>query len=157
MQARTVRRSLRPAAAGAGTFACIFPAMAATVKELKVWQEAVTLAGEVVRAMRQSARRETKAFTDHVGLTAVAIATGIADGYARYDAAEQRDAFRQARRALSQLETQLAIARQAGLLAPAVLSQINARCQVVGRLLGGYVAYVERQADGIAATPGMGA
>jgi four helix bundle protein len=156
LQARTVRRSLRPVAAGAVTFACIFPAMAATVKDLKVWQEAVTLAGEVVRAMRQSARRETKAFTDQVGLTAVAIATGIADGYARYDAAEQRDAFRQARRTLSQLETQLAIARQAGLIAPAVLSQISARSQAVGRLLGGYVAYVERQTDSTTTTSGIG-
>ena len=130
--------------------------MAATVKELKVWQEAVTLAGEVIRVMRQSARRETKAFTDQVGLTAVVIATGIADGYARYDAAEQRDAFRQARRALSQLETQLAIARHAGLLPPAALSQISARCQVVGRLLGGYVAYVERQVEGASSATGIG-
>jgi four helix bundle protein len=130
--------------------------MAATVKELKVWQESVALAGEVIRAMRQSTRREIKTFTDQVGLTAVAIATGIADGYARYDAAEQREAFRQARRALSQLETQLAIARQAGLLAPAMLSQISARCQLVGRLLGGYVAYVDRQVEGSATGSSVG-
>jgi four helix bundle protein len=143
-----VRRSVRPVAAGAATSACIFPAMAATVKDLKVWQEAVALAADVIRAMRQSTRREIKAYTDQVGLTAVAIATGIADGYARFDAAEQREAFRLARRALSQLETQLAIARQAGLLPAATLSQISARCQLVGRLLGGYVAYVERQGEG---------
>src|SRR5215213_4005942 len=39
-------------------------AMATGVKELKLWQEAVALAGEVVRVARTAARRETKAFTD---------------------------------------------------------------------------------------------
>ena len=38
-------------------------AMASGVRELRVWQEAVALAGEVVRAARQGARRETKALS----------------------------------------------------------------------------------------------
>ena len=155
LQAGTVRRSVRASAASADTLACIFPAMATTMKELKVWQEAVGLAGDVIRAMRQGSRREIKAFTDQVGLTAVGIATGIADGYARFDAAEQRDAFRQARCALSQLETQLAIARAAGLLPPAALSQMSTRAQLVGRLLGGYLMYVERQVDTLTPTAGV--
>jgi four helix bundle protein len=130
--------------------------MATTVKELKVWQEAVGLAGDVIRAMRQGNRREIKAFTDQVGLTAVGIATGIADGYARYDAGEQRDAFRQARSALSQLETQLAIARHAGVLPPTSLTQMTTRAQHVGRLLDGYLMYVDRQVESSSSTAGAG-
>jgi hypothetical protein len=55
--------------------------MAGGVRDLKVWQEAVALAGEVVRAIRQAARRETKTVTDTVAITALAVATHIADGY----------------------------------------------------------------------------
>src|SRR5438105_9453842 len=34
--------------------------MAASIKDLKVWQEAVALAADVVKTARQGARRETK-------------------------------------------------------------------------------------------------
>src|SRR5581483_8599167 len=38
-------------------------AMAGSLRDLKVWQEAVALGGEVLRVVRHSARRETKPAT----------------------------------------------------------------------------------------------
>ena len=90
--------------------------MAASIRDLKVWQEAVALAAEIVRSARQGARRETKVVTDQLMLTALAAASAIADGYGRYTAPEQRQLYRTAKRELLRLETQLAIARQADLL-----------------------------------------
>ena len=119
--------------------------MAASIRDLKVWQEAVALAADVVRTARQSARRETKVVTDQVMLTACSAASAIADGYGRYTAPEQRQLYRAAKRELLRLETQLAILRQADLISIQTHSDLTNRIQGVMRLLGGYLVYLERQ------------
>lgn len=134
-------------------FASILPCMAAGIRDLKVWQEAVALAAETVRSSRQAARRETKVVTDQLMLTALAAACAIADGYGRYTASEQRQLYRAAKRELLKLETQLAVARQADLMSAQTHAELAARIQGVQRLLGGYLVYLERQLtkdDGIA-------
>ncbi len=130
--------------------------MASGVKDLKVWQESVTLAGEVVRAAKQATRRETKAFTDAMMESAVTVASSIARGYACLAPDEQHASYSEARRALLDLETRLSIARQAGLLQAPTLAQLAGRLVTVSRLLAGYVAYLDRQAEHAAAIlPGM--
>ena len=119
--------------------------MPASVRDLKVWQEAVALAAEIVRAARQGARRETKVATDQIILTALAAAGAIADGYGRYTAPEQRQIYRAARRELLRLETQIAILRQADVISVQVHADLTNRVQSVNRLLGGYLVYLERQ------------
>jgi four helix bundle protein len=119
--------------------------MANGVKDLKVWQESVALAGDVVRAVKQSTRRETKIFTDQLMSVAVAVGANIAHGYATYGADEQRIAYQEARRSLLELETRLAIAKHAGLIQSATMAQLVGRLTTVGRLLSGYVAYIDRQ------------
>lgn len=114
------------------------------------------LGGEVVKAMRQGSRREIKAFTDHVMHGAVAVASNIAEGYGHYTNAEQRRYFVEAKRSLVTLETQLAIARQAGLISAAGHASLTGKIAGVSRLLTGYVSYIERQiaAEEDAARPG---
>ena len=119
--------------------------MAGSIRDLKVWQEAVALAAETVRACRQNARRETKVVSDQLMLTSLSLAGAIADGYGRYTAPEQRQLYRAAKRELLRLETQLAVARQADLLSAHTLAELTTRIQSVGRLLGGYLVYLERQ------------
>jgi four helix bundle protein len=121
--------------------------MAGGMKDLKVWQEAVALAGEVVRAAKQATRRETKSFTDEMMQSAVTVASSIAQGYASYAPEEQRLSYSEARRALLDLETRLTIARQAGILQAPILAQIAGRLTTVSRLLAGYVSYLDRQAE----------
>jgi four helix bundle protein len=124
---------------------CHFHSMAAGVRDLKVWQEAVALGGEVLRVIRHSARRETKSATDAVIITAFAIASHVAEGYGRYTAPEQRQLYRAAKRDLLRLETQLAILRHADLLSIAAHGELLKRTHHVGRLLAGYMVYLERQ------------
>ena len=119
--------------------------MAAGVRDLKVWQEAVALAGEVLRVIRQIARRETKSAMDLIALTALAIASHIAEGYGRYTVPEQRQLYRAAKRDLLRLETQLAILRHADLLSVSAHSDLLKRLHNVARLLAGYIVYLERQ------------
>ncbi len=121
------------------------PGMAASIRDLKVWQEAVALAAETVRSARQHARRETKVITDQLMLAALNAASTIADGHGRYTASEQRQVYRAARRDLLRLETHLAIARQADLMSAQTYADLSNRIQGVSRLLGGYLVYLERQ------------
>ncbi len=120
--------------------------MASGVKDLKVWQEAVALAGDVVRAARQASRRETRVLTEQLMQSAVAVASNIAHGYASYAPSEQLQSYGDARRALLELETRLTIARHAGILQAPAIAQLTGRLTAVSRLLSGYVAYIDRQA-----------
>jgi len=119
--------------------------MAAGVRDLKVWQEAVALGGEVLRVVRHTARRETKTATDALILTALAVASHVAEGYGRYTAPEQRQLYRAAKRDLLRLETQLAILRHADLLSLTAHGDLLKRTHHVARLLAGYIVYLERQ------------
>lgn len=124
-----------------------FAGMTTGVKDLKLWQEAVGLGGDVLRLARTTSRRETRAYSDELIRSALAIGISIAEGYGQYDTLEQRSAYRAARRDLGTLETQLAIGRQGGVIPAGALTPIATRQAAVGRLLSGYLAYVERQVD----------
>jgi four helix bundle protein len=115
------------------------------LRDLRVWQEAVALSAEVVRALKQSNRPQIKGVVEHVMLTSLAIAEHIAEGYGRYAPGEQRQLYRAAKRQLLKLETSLAIARQADLLSVTSHAELSARIQTVSRLLSGFLDYLERQ------------
>jgi four helix bundle protein len=119
--------------------------MAASLRDLKVWQESVALAGDLTRALRSSTRRETKALTDRMMLTAVSIAEQIADGHSRYTTAEQREVYRRAKRDLLLVETQMAVARHADLLPSVAQATLMDHVQLLHRLLAGYLVYLDRQ------------
>jgi four helix bundle protein len=133
---------------GGSTLGRIFRTMGLGLKDLKVWQEAVALGSDVIRALRQTNRREIKAITEHTMVTAMLMAEHVAEGYGRYAAGEQRQLYRTAKRDLLRLETALAIARQADLLSATSHAQLTARMQTVNRLLSGFLVYLDRQIGG---------
>jgi four helix bundle protein len=119
--------------------------MAASLRDLRVWQESVALAGDLARVFRSSTRRETKALTDRMMLTALGVAEQLADGHARYTTLEQREIYRAAKRDLLLVETQLAVARHADLLPAVAQATLLDRIQLLHRLLAGYLVYLDRQ------------
>lgn len=122
------------------------------LKDLRAWQEAVALGADVIRALRQTNRREIKSFTEHSMMTAVRVAEHIAEGYGRYAAGEQRQMYRAAKRELLKLETSLAIARHAELVSVTGHAQLTSRIQSVNRLLSGFLVYLDRQLGSEAAS-----
>ena len=121
-----------------------FP-MSSGLRDLRVWQEAVALAADVVRAVRPSIRRETKVISDALMTTALSVASHIADGFARPSPSEQRESYLAAKRALLRLESEMAVARQAELVAAGTFGDFAARGGQVARLLTGYLVYLDRQ------------
>ena len=119
--------------------------MSSGLRDLRVWQEAVALAADVVRAVRPSIRRETKVISDVLMTTALSVASHIADGFARPSPSEQRESYLAAKRALLRLESEMAVARQAELVAAGTFGDFAARGGQVARLLTGYLVYLDRQ------------
>lgn len=119
--------------------------MATGVKDLKLWQEAVALAGDVIRAARQHGRKELPWLVDELARHTTAVAAGIAEGYGRSDALDQQRLFEQARRSLTSFETHLAIARHSAALPSDTLAALAARAAGVSRLLTGFLTFIERQ------------
>ena len=130
--------------------------MSSGVRELRVWQESVSLAGDVIRAIRQSIRRETKSVSDQVMATAIAVGTHVAEGYGRHTAHEQRASYTAAKSALLRLETELAIARHAELIPAGSFTELTTRSNQVARLLAGYIVYLDRQIAEIEPLPKAG-
>lgn len=132
--------------------------MSSGLRELRVWQEAVSLAGDVIRAVRPSIRRETKSVSDALMATAISVPSHVADGFARPSPSEQRESYLAAKRALLRLESELAVARHAELLAAASYGDITSRGAQVARLLTGYLVYLDRQiAEREPSAPSVGA
>ena len=121
------------------------PSMSSGLRDLRVWQEAVALAADVLRAVRPSIRRETKVVSDAIMITAVSVASHIADGFARPSPAEQRDSYLAAKRALLRLESEMAVARQAELVPAGSFGDSASHAGQVARLLTGYLVYLDRQ------------
>lgn len=121
--------------------------MAPGLRDLKVWQESVALGGDVARAVHRHARRETRELTQRLLGESLTLAAAVADGSSRPAATDQRERFREARRALAVVETHLAIARHADLVPAPLAAQLGARTQSVGRLLSGYLSYLDRQVE----------
>jgi four helix bundle protein len=118
--------------------------MAASLKDLKIWQESVALAGDIVRLLRQASRRETKALTDRIMLTALAVAEQVADAHSRHSSEEQQQIYRTAKRDLMLVETQIAVARHAEILPASANAAVFDRIQLLHRLLAGYLVYLDR-------------
>jgi four helix bundle protein len=119
--------------------------MSSGVRELRVWQESVALAGDVIRAVRPASRRETRVVSDTLMETALAVGGHVADGYARPTSREQRESYLAAKRALLRLESHLAVARHADLIPAGSYTELTARSSLASRLLTGYVVYLDRQ------------
>ena len=119
--------------------------MSSGLRELRIWQDAVTLGGDVVRALRPHVRRETRVVSEAIMTTALAVGTHVADGYARYTPAEQRDSYMLAKRALLRLETELAVARHAELVPATLLGDFASRAAQLTKMLTGFLVYLDRQ------------
>ena len=119
--------------------------MSSGLRELRVWQEAVALAGDVIRSVRPTVRRETKVVSDSLMVTALSVGAHIADGFARPSSAEQRESYLSAKRSLLRLESELAVARHAELLTAGSYGELTSRSGQVARLLTGYLVYLDRQ------------
>lgn len=121
--------------------------MASGLRDLRVWHEAVATAAEVAKVCRKAARPDTRQLTDLVTRCAANVAVSIARAHARETPAAQREALRPALEGVAALETALAIARLSELLPAPACAELAHRAASVGRMVVGYLGYLDRVAE----------
>lgn len=105
----------------------------ADFRKLVVWLKAKSLAVEVYRAVKSSAVAKDFGLRDQMLRAAVSIASNIAEGYARETAPDRIHFLNIARGSCAELETQLLIAEEVGLLADS--KSLRDSCDEVSRML----------------------
>lgn len=111
--------------------------------ELVVWQEAVELVSDVYRLTRKFPKDEQYGLTSQIRRAAVSVASNIAEGSARATQKEFLQFLHIARGSLSEVETQLIIARNLGYLKEQEIT--NSRMGKIFAMLGGLINSIKHK------------
>lgn len=107
-------------------------------KKLKVWQESIVLAKMIYELTDKFPSSEKFGLISQMRRAAISVASNIAEGAARTGGQEKIQFFTIARGSLSELDTQLEISKQLGLISDN--EKIYNKVEEVGLLLYGLIA-----------------
>ncbi len=106
-------------------------------RDLQVWQKAKQLAVNVYADCRKGDLARDYGFRDQMQRASVSIASNIAEGYARESAKDRCHLLVVAKGSCAELQTQIEIAREIGLLDQAGFARLDTQCDEVARMLTG--------------------
>ena len=104
-------------------------------RDLKVWQEAMTLTEGCYRFTGEFPREELYGLTSHIRRAAVSVAANIAEGYGRNSMGAYVNFLRVAQGSLKELETHLLLSQRLGFGASETAGALLAKCDSIGRML----------------------
>jgi four helix bundle protein len=104
-------------------------------RELRVWQEAKRLAVEIYRLTASGKLSRDFGLRDQMQRAAVSVASNISEGYERKSDAEFIRFLYISKGSLSELITQLEIAREVGLIPEQQFLLLDDQCSKVGAML----------------------
>jgi four helix bundle protein len=116
-------------------------------RDLVVWQKSRSLATEAYRLCMTPSFERHRGLSDQIMRSAVSIPSNIAEGDER---GTNKDALRFlliARGSLAELETQLSIAEDLGIIPQPTVVQIASQLDEVARLLGGTIKMRKARED----------
>lgn len=108
-------------------------------KKLNVWSDAVDLAQQIYKVTERFPSNEQFGIASQVRRTAVSIPSNIAEGAARQTKKEFLNFLHIAKGSLSELDTQLEIARRLEYLDQARWETLDERLERIDRMLSGLV------------------
>ena len=108
-------------------------------KELLVWQRAMDLVTEVYRATATFPDHEKFGLAAQLNRAAVSVPSNIAEGQGRLTSGEFKQFLGHARGSLFEVETQVIIAENLGLIGKAKCRKLLELVADVGRLLNGLI------------------
>ena len=104
-------------------------------RELRVWQGAKSLAVEIYRLTGTGRLQRDFGLKDQMQRAAVSIACNISEGYERHSNAEFKRFLFIAKGSLSELITQLEIAKEIGFINQQDCAALDERCNKIGAML----------------------
>jgi four helix bundle protein len=116
-----------------------------TYQDLIAWQKARMLTAEIYRLTRDFPADERFGLVSQMRRAAVSIVSNLAEGYRRAHKAEWRQFVRQAFGSAAELESQLIIASDVGMISqPALCRSCESLNEEVLRLLNGLIKSLEK-------------
>ncbi|MGA2569178.1 MAG: four helix bundle protein [Terracidiphilus sp.] len=109
--------------------------MGESFRNLAVWQRAIELTLAIYKLTSFFPDSERFGLTNQLRRAAVSVASNIAEGYGRSSRGEYVQFLGNARGSISEVETQLVIAKALGFGSKQVLSAADDLCSEVGRML----------------------
>jgi four helix bundle protein len=110
-------------------------------RQLSVWKRAHMLALEVFRLTAAFPPSERYGLAAQLRRAATSIASNIAEGCGRHSNRDEIRFFRIARGSVFELEYQLLLSRDVGLLKDEIWKPLDHDCREIGRMLNGLIRY----------------
>jgi four helix bundle protein len=123
------------------------PCMSSNFRDLVVWQVAMDLADSIYDATESFPKDELFGLRSQLRHAAVSIPSNIAEGQSRNTVGEFRHFLGNARGSLSEVETQLELAKRRKYIPPQNLEKLLAACDRVARLLAGLVQTLDQDLE----------
>jgi four helix bundle protein len=112
-------------------------------KKLDTWREAVKLTLSVYHATDSFPREHRFALTDQIHRATLSVASNIAEGAARQTRKEFANYLHIAQASLSELDTQLEIAKKLKFLSGEQWSKLDTQMNHIDKLLSGLIKYLK--------------
>jgi len=119
--------------------------MLKSYKELKVWQKAYNLCIEIYKITRTFPKEELYGLTSQMRRSAVSVPSNIAEGYGRKTTPEYLRSLYIAYGSSCELETQILLSGDLGLMKAEALNKLQADLGEVERMLKALIKAVENK------------
>ena len=114
-------------------------------RDLRVWQEAMSLAEGCYRLTRNFPREEMFGLTAQIRRSAVSIAANIAEGHGRENTGSFIQFLRIAQGSVKELETHLLVAKRVGVTNEKAIASLSGSCDEIGRMLRALIRTLQRK------------
>jgi len=115
-------------------------------RDLRAWQQAMQLVTQIYRVTSTFPKQELYGLTAQLRRAAVSIPSNLAEGHGRNSRREFHQSIGQSRGSLSEVETQLEIAKNLGYVDTNTLESLLGQAEGVGKMLTGLRAWSEKAA-----------
>lgn len=112
--------------------------------DLRVWQEGHTLVILIYKETEHFPQREIFGLTNQMRRAAVSFTSNIAEGFTRNTTKDKLHFYAMARGSLVELQNQLLVARDVGLLSASVYSKIHLQTVVAHKLINAFAKSLKK-------------
>jgi four helix bundle protein len=116
-------------------------------RDLKVWQDGMTLVVDCYRFSKEVPKEELFGLTSQLRRAAVSIPANIAEGYGRDSGGSYVNFLKTAQGSLKKWETHLILAQRLKFGNFDLAEQLLARCESVGRMLHALIRSLQRSME----------
>ena len=114
-------------------------------RDLRVWQDAMTLATDCYRLTREFPKEETFGLSSQIRRSAASIAANIAEGHGREQTRTFIQYLRIAQGSLKELETHLLLSERVELVSAKKVAPVLSQCETLGKMLRSYIRSLQKR------------